>query len=81
MDGFRLFIAVDNHAAVKMGDLEKEARSIKVVLPRFATDFPGAAIGEGVEELTLRAHEEGVLRTFTNTTNVGNKKMEPAARG
>ena len=41
--------------------------------PRFTTDFPGAVFWEGSNELTLRAQVEGVLRTFMDTTNVGNK--------
>ena len=48
-----------------------------MVKPMFTTDFLGAAIGEGADELTLRAHEEGVLRTFIDTTNVGNKRWRP----
>ena len=74
MDGLRLFVAVDNYAAVKIGDLEKETRSKKDEKPRFATDFPRAVIREGAGELTLRAHEEGVLRTFIDTSNMGNKR-------
>ena len=68
MDGLRLFSAVDNNAAIKIGD--------HVVKPRFTTDFPGAVVREGADELTLRAHE-GLLRTFIYTTNVGNKRWEP----
>ena len=37
MDGLRLSIAVDKCAAVKIGDLEKETRSKKVVKPKFTT--------------------------------------------
>ena len=33
--------------------------------------FPKATILECVDELTLRAGEEGMLRSFINTTNVG----------
>ena len=64
MDVPRLFIAVDNNATVKIGDLEKETRSKKVVKPRFTTDFLGPVVREGADELTLRAHEERVLRTY-----------------
>ena len=73
MDGLRKFIAVDNYEAVKAGDLYRETRFKKVVKPRFTTDFPGADFWEGADELTLRAYEEGVLRTFTDTANVGNR--------
>ena len=65
-DGRRQFVAVDNYAAVKVGDLEREAKSKKVVKPKFTTDFPRAVIREGAGELTLRAHE-GVARTFSST--------------
>ena len=70
-------VKIGNHAAVKIGNLEKGARSKKVVKPRFATDFPGAVVPEGVDDVRLRADEEGVLRTFINTTNVGNKRWSP----
>ena len=71
MDGLRLLIAVDNYAAVKIRDLHKETRSKKVVRPSFTTDFSGAVLRDGAGELTFRAHEEGVLRTFIDTANVG----------
>ena len=60
MDGLRLFIAVHNNAAVKIEDLQKETRCKKVVKPRFTADCLGAVILERPDELTLRAHEEGV---------------------
>ena len=72
MDGLRKFIAVDNHAAVKIGDLEKEMGSKKAVNPKFTTDFPGAVVREGADELTLCAHVEEVVRTC-----VGNRRWEP----
>ena len=63
MDGLRKFIAVDNSAAGKIRDLEKK-QSKKVVKPKFTTDFPGAVVQKGADELTLRAHEEGAMRAF-----------------
>ena len=63
-DGLRKFTAVDNHEAVKVGDLKRETRSKKVVKPMFTTDSPGA----------LRAHEEGVLHTFLDTSSVGDQR-------
>ena len=33
-------------------------------------DFPGNAVREGVEDLTHRRDEEGMLRTSIDTTNV-----------
>ena len=68
---------MDNHAAVQFGDLEKEAKSKEVVKPKFTTDFPGAVFREGADELTLRADEEGVVCSFIDTTNVGNKRWWP----
>ena len=58
MDGLRKFIVVDNHEAVKVGELDK--------IVEFTIDFP--------DELTLRADEAGALRTFIDTTTVGDKK-------
>ena len=66
----RKFIAVDNFAVVKIGDLEKETKCMNVV--------PRAVVREGAGELTLRAHEEGVVRSFIDTTNVGNKRWVPS---
>ena len=74
MDGLRKFIMVENHEAVKVGELEKNMESRKVVMPKFTTDFPEAVAREGSDELTLRADEEGALRIFIDTTNVGDKK-------
>ena len=67
-------IMVDNPAAVKVGDVEKNMDSRKVVKPKFTTEFPEAVVREGAVELTLRADEEGAVRTFIDTTNVGDKK-------
>ena len=64
------------HEAVKGGDLHRDK---KVVQPKFTTDFPGAVILEGADELTLRAHEEGVLRTFIGHLECGTPKMGASA--
>ena len=53
-----------------IGDFAKSMESRKVVNPKFTTDFPEAVVREGADELTLRA-EEGLLRTFADTTDVG----------
>ena len=74
MDGLRKFIMVENHEAVKVGELDKNVESRKVVKPKFTTDFPEAVVREGADEQTLRADGEGALRTFIDTTNVGDKK-------
>ena len=39
--------------------------------------FPGAVIRKGADELTLRAHEECVLRTSIATSNVGDPRWGP----
>ena len=75
MDGLRKFIEVDNHAAVKIGDLEKDTKSKRVVKPKFTADSPRAVTGKA--RMTLRAHEEGVSRTFIDTSNVGDQRWEP----
>ena len=77
MDGLRRLIMVDNHVAVKVGELEKNMESGKVVKPKFTTDFPEAVVQEGVEELTLRlrADEEGALCTFIDTTDAGDSRL------
>ena len=51
-----------------------------MVRPMFATELSGAVIREGADEFTLRAQEEGVLRPFIGTSNVGDKKWVPHAR-
>ena len=73
MDGLRKFISEDNHEAVKEGDMHHETRPKKVVKPKFTA--PGAVIREGAAELTLRAHEEALLRTFIDTSNVGDHRQ------
>ena len=50
MDGLRRFV-VDSGEAVKVGDLEKNMGSRKVVTPKFTTDFLEAAVREGAGEL------------------------------
>ena len=48
-----------------------------MVRPRFTTGFSGAVIRKGADELTLRAHEEGVLRAFIDTPSVGDRRCGP----
>ena len=60
---------MDNHEAIKIGDLEKTLESLPVVKPRFTTDFLEAEVREGTDELTLR-REGGMLRGIVDTTNV-----------
>ena len=79
MDGLRRLTSKDNHEAVKVGDVHRETRSKTVVKPKFKA--PRAVIREGAGELTSRGREEGVLRTFSDTSNVGDQRWEaPAGR-
>ena len=51
--------------------------SRKVMKPKFTTNFPEDVVREGADDLTLRATlraEGGVLRTFTDTTYVGDSR-------
>ena len=65
---------VDNHEAVESGDLEKTLESLSVVKQKFTADFPEAVVCQGADELTLRREEEGIVRTFINTTQVGDNR-------
>ena len=58
MDGLRIFIGVDNRSAVDVGGLRRGTKSIRVK-PQFRETSPEAVIGEGADELTLRAEEVG----------------------
>ena len=77
MNELRRFITTDNHEAVKCGDLEKYEVALEVVTGNFRADFPVAMVRNGRKELTLRAEEEGVNRTFIDTTNAGNLRWGP----
>ena len=81
MVGLRRFIMVDNHVAVKVGDLEKNMKSRTVVKPKFTTDFPEAVVREGAAQLRLRAEQEGILHTFIDTTDVGDRRWGPPLVG
>ena len=48
-----------------------------MVKSKVTTHFLGAFIREGAETLNLRAHEEGVLRIFIDTTKVRSKRWRP----
>ena len=54
--------------------LERDVKSKRVVKPKFTTDFPGAVVREGADELTLRACEEGAVRSLVDITNVEDKR-------
>ena len=69
------FMAADNHEAVNVGGLLHGVNFFKVVKPKFTADFPEAVIRKGADELTSGAHEEGVLRTVFDTTNVKTRQV------
>ena len=50
--------------------------SKKAPKPEFTTDFPEAAIRQGAGELIVRA-DEGALRTFNDTTDMGDSRCRP----
>ena len=72
MDGLTGLIKVDNHnaGAVDVGGLRRGTKSIQVKKPQFSEAFPEAFIRDGADELTLRAEEVGLLRTFVDTKHV-----------
>ena len=53
-----------------MGGLRRGTKSIQVKKPQFSEAFPEAVIRDGADELTLRAEEVGLLRTFVDTKHV-----------
>ena len=58
----RRFIDLDNHDAVKIGDMEKISKAIKVVKAKFNREiYQNAAVRDGLDELPLRQGEEGTL--------------------
>ena len=59
---------------MKIGDLDKNMASKKVVKPKFTTFVREVVTREGADELSLRDEEEGVLRNFTDTTDVGDSR-------
>ena len=74
MDGLRRSVITEK--TVKVGDLLWNMESKKVVKPSFTTDFVGGVVREVVDELTLRA-EGGMLRTFIDTSDYGDKRWGP----
>ena len=60
----------------KLVSLARNVESRKVVTPKPTTDFPEAVVREGADELTLRADEEGALRTPSHRHHeCGRQKM------
>ena len=49
MDELRRFISVDNHEAVKVGDLKSNLESLEVVKSKFAADFLETVVREEKE--------------------------------
>ena len=53
-----------------------------MVKPKLTTDFSEAVVREGADELTPRAEEEGALRIFIDTKDLGDSvKFAVAAHG
>ena len=50
---------MNNHEAVKTGDLEKDSVVVPTVEPMVSVDCLDAADREGAKELTLRRDDEG----------------------
>ena len=67
---------MDNHEAIKIGDVERTRESLPKEKPKFRADFPETVVREGVDALILTREEEGMLRTFVNTTNVGGSRWK-----
>ena len=57
---------------------EKTQESFVVVKAKFTTNFPEVVLRAGADELTLQREEEGMLRTFIDTTNVGDSREATA---
>ena len=57
--------------------LRRGTRSIRVKKPQFNEAFPGAVIGEGADELTLRAEEVGMQRAFIDTKYIELERWGP----
>ena len=74
IEELRKFIKMDKHAPIRIGDVEKEKESRKVARPKVTEDVGEAQIREGTDKLTSRTGEGGTLRTFSDTTNVGDNK-------
>ena len=59
----RMFIEVDIHDAVGVGDLERDTDVFKVVSPSFnKTVFPNSHVRGEVDDLSLRSGEAGMLQ-------------------
>ena len=65
------FIDVENHEAVKIGELEPHSEAIDVVRPKFNKEiFPNAVVW-GWTGWRFREGEAGLCRSLMNTTDVG----------
>ena len=78
----RRFVEVDDHEAVKIGDLERNLEAIKVVRPRLnKVILLNSIIRVAVGEKALRTGEEGMLRMCINTTSVVDDSWGPRLVG
>ena len=46
----RKFITMDNHEAVKIGELHKAQQSLPAVKPKFTADFPEVVVRAGADD-------------------------------
>ena len=77
----RSVIEVDNHEAVKIGELEKNTEVIKVVRPKFNNAiFAKATIRVGSDELTRRAEEAGMLTHFHREDGLFGRSLDGSER-
>ena len=72
-----MFTEVGDHEALNVGGLRQGIKSVQVVKLKFTGDFPEAVIREGADELTLRAEEVGVRRTFIDTAKRADRRRGP----
>ena len=75
MTELRRFLTVDIREAVLIDDLEKDHGLALGGEAQHLLRTSLKPVGrEGADELTLRREENGMLRTFTDTANVGNSR-------
>ena len=74
----RRFIEVNNHEAVKVGDLEKNSEAIKAVGADLHRErFSDGAVRAEVHEMTFRKGEEGTPRSFIDIAHVQVGRWRP----
>ena len=80
-DELRKFTEVDNWEAVKIWRSGEERGSARVVMPSFnKASSPNPRVREKMDELTRLLGEAVLLRTFINTTHVGESRWMPRTK-